>query len=354
MNINRVDLVNKLKQCMPGIETGNSLLEGADTFYFEGKRIHTFNDIISVSVDISGIVSGDLTGSVSAKEFYKILTKFRESDITIDPEDKQWILRSGKAKSTLKFRESVISNMVAELKLDKLTWKNLPDNFLDGLKLCRIPGNHTAFNGVAVDRNGMYSTDKIRVNKFNLSNDMERFWIEEKAHGEILKFDEMKEYSLSDFWIHFRSTAGDCFSVRRKRDTEKGICRYPFTQIDTIVFRASENRQEIGTDLPQELEEVLSRASVFSSDFDGHSVVHLVLSGKFIECSSSKTSGSYSEKIKWKADFKEEYQMDLAAGFLFESLKLSPKFSVANIGDSQSLVFFGDNFIHVMALIKSE
>ena len=84
MTIQRKELLESLKQCMPGIETGSAVLQGADSFVFHNGRIFTYNDSISVTVPIKneGLLEEGLEGCVRAEEFFKIINKVDNPQVT--------------------------------------------------------------------------------------------------------------------------------------------------------------------------------------------------------------------------------------------------------------------------------
>jgi len=71
MNVKRTELLKVLKQCLPGIENGNKVLEGADLFIFNKGSVHSYNDVISVSVPVKsdGLLEEGIDGAVRAEEF---------------------------------------------------------------------------------------------------------------------------------------------------------------------------------------------------------------------------------------------------------------------------------------------
>ena len=70
MKIKRTDLLDHLRMVMPGVETGKSILEGADTFVFTHDGIFSYNDSISVSIPIDT----GINGAVKSKEFFNLLS----------------------------------------------------------------------------------------------------------------------------------------------------------------------------------------------------------------------------------------------------------------------------------------
>ena len=100
-------LSSVLTVAMPGIETGNSTLSGADAFIFHSGRIYSYNDLISVAVPIeqAGLVEESIEGAVHADEFFKVISKFPSDEIEFEVAEKKWVLKNGKAKAELTLME---------------------------------------------------------------------------------------------------------------------------------------------------------------------------------------------------------------------------------------------------------
>ena len=49
-SIEKAKLLSAMSKALPGVEKGNSIIEGADTFVLSNNAIHSYNDNISVSV----------------------------------------------------------------------------------------------------------------------------------------------------------------------------------------------------------------------------------------------------------------------------------------------------------------
>ena len=99
MVIQKKELLDSLKACMPGIETGSAVLQGADSFVFHDGKIFTYNDSISVTVPIKndGLLEEGLEGCVKAEEFFKIISKFPADEIKFSVTEKgTWLLKCWK------------------------------------------------------------------------------------------------------------------------------------------------------------------------------------------------------------------------------------------------------------------
>ena len=75
----RIELLDALRKVMPGIGEKNILLEGADSFMFDGGWLKTYNDSISVSYPFnSGIKC-----LVKAQELFKLLNLLETDEVKI-------------------------------------------------------------------------------------------------------------------------------------------------------------------------------------------------------------------------------------------------------------------------------
>ena len=104
MTIQKKQLVESLKACMPGIESGSAVLQGADSFVFHDGKIFSYNDAISVTVPITqeGLLEEGIEGCVKAEEFFKVVSKFPADEIKFTVTEKgSWLLKCGKAKAEM-------------------------------------------------------------------------------------------------------------------------------------------------------------------------------------------------------------------------------------------------------------
>ena len=123
----RVELINTLKKVLPGVED-KSIIEGANSFFFDEKWVKTFNDSIAVSYPFET----GLKCSVKAQEFFKVVSKIESEDVRmVLLEDGRLQLSAGKTVVKMASMEAdTILKAVDNLSLLCLKWETLPKDFL--------------------------------------------------------------------------------------------------------------------------------------------------------------------------------------------------------------------------------
>ena len=127
----RIELLDALRKVMPGIGEKNILLEGADSFMFDGGWLKTYNDSISVSYPFnSGIKC-----LVKAQELFKLLNLLETDEVKIlILSDGKFQLSSGNTTlEMIVLSSEVFSSMVDNLALDSVSWIKLPEDFSKAL-----------------------------------------------------------------------------------------------------------------------------------------------------------------------------------------------------------------------------
>lgn len=347
MKVQRDELLKSLEKCLPGIEQGTSLLEGADTFLFQKNWVHSYNGSISVSVPFES----NLEGAIRAQEFYGIVSKLPSEQLTIVQREKIWLIKMGKIRIELVLMQQEIDNYVKELALDNVEWHNLSEVFQEAMKCCRMNvGSSDAYGGIFVKGASMASTDGRRINRFKLGEEMKTFWIRDNSAGELLKLGDLEQYGVSSGWVHFRNENA-VFSCMRLSDGN-----FPFEKMEKVLEEHKQESSDISNVLPESVGKAVDRASVVSMEVGGFKAVKLVLRKEAIEIFSRRSAGSYSEKILWKEPFKKEIEpvsvlidCDSARYALTRSRNFYVKQTEKN---TVRLVFFDDSFTHLIATLK--
>ena len=346
MKLNRLKLINDLKRVMPGVESGNSILDGADTISFTEDSILSYNDSIAVSVPVAtGIV-----GSVKSKECFALLQKLKGQEITAVVKNNNLILKCGDSKANLKLVESSIMEYLENLKLEELKWKKVKPGFMDALRFCRLNGSTSPYRGIYVNDDVMIATDEIRVAVAHLNGEYKPFWIDDCSVNELIKVNViMTEISVSDGWVHFKETDGAIFSCKTN-----DISKYPFDALYKIKSEKAIMKQgdAIGQ-LPPSFKEAVDRVAVLSEDLQGFSVVQLSLTSENIVLSCKREAGSIVETIAWETPLKinEEIKPSADAGFLIEACSKAMDFYVTTHKDNTFIVFNKEKFTLVLAAI---
>ena len=271
MKVSKSFLLGAIKKCLPGADTGKSLLEGADALVFDAGWLHSYNDAISVSVPVPEL-SG-LSGNVRAKEFYNVISKFSDLELEINSTEKSFTISGAKAHVEMTLLENAMKGRIAAV-LDSIEeWKALPEDFINALAACKFACNTSGMAGIFVNGVVMAATDEKRVNYWEMKAEMGQFWITDPSAGELLKFNGLSEYALSSAWLHIKTDSGVCFSCKRLADD-----RWPYAQVKKILATHETTEDDITNTMPKGVLPAVERASALYTDVNGQKAVQLVIS----------------------------------------------------------------------------
>jgi hypothetical protein len=294
---------------MPGVDTGNVVLQGADAFVFHDGKIFSYNDSIAVSVplDLVGMVEEPVEGAVHANEFFNVISKFSGEEINFEITDnKTWLLKCGKAKVEMTLLDFDFTSRLEGVAPDDNAWNEITDEFVSAIGVCRMPANKTPISGIFFSEKIVLSSDGMQINKFELKNNiLPTFWIADGSVNELLKIRGLKWIQLQGTWAHFKSVDGSIFSVKTL-DYSNG--KYPFERINTLMDTSKPKEGDFHATFPQNLFVAIDRANAFAIDISEHPVVRLTISGSNIEVTAERSSGKYSEKVDWDTEIKDEFE----------------------------------------------
>lgn len=346
MQLNRKNMLNILKKVIPGVETGNSILEGADTFLFTDEGIYSYNDSIAVfTPEPTG-----LTGAVKSKDFYTLLQKLKEDIIKVVPKKDLIILKCGNTTAKIKMVNSSILEYVANLQIDLLEWKKLDDDFVNALSLCKLNISNSPFRGIYVEKDLMFATDEIRIASHILGGKYDKFWLDDSIVNELLKIPTpFKKISVVKGWVHFQSEDRSVFSCKTN-----DAALYPIDELLRRKIDIAKQKGDPSGKLPVAFKESVDRVSVLAEDLSGFSVINLTFTAQDLIVSSQKQTGSIKERIDWEEELniKEDIQTSGDAGFLMEAVNKSFDFYITNRDDSYFIVFTKDKFTLILSTIK--
>lgn len=362
MNISRKVLLDSLKKAMPGIESGNAVLQGADAFVFHGGKIFTYNDSIAVSIplDIDGLVDEGVEGAVHADEFFKILSKFSADELNfVVTENNSWLIKCGKAKVEMTLMNFDFQERLEGVTPDEKLWMPVPTDFIEGIGTCKMLTNKTPMSGIYFTGKGIISTDGFQINRYTFKDEAKTpvFWISDNSANELLKFSSIKEVQLQGTWIHFKSEDGSVFSVKTL-DAQK----FPIEKIEKLMDTSEPKEGDLNATFPAELFEAVDRADAFAMEISDHSAIRLVLSSDKIEVSAERTSGKYAEKVAWGDDFKAEIEpitMYVDPTMMSFVAKRSLKFYLSKVTTKSGktiprFMFVSDNSQHLMTTFSEK
>jgi hypothetical protein len=349
MKLEKQKFLSAMSKALPGVEKGKSIIEGADTFVLQDNAIHSYNDNISVSVPFE--LDDDITGSIKSMDFFKLISKMPTDDIEIISEENVFKINSGKTEVELTKIDNKIVEYISTLKINQLQWKDLPKDFFEGLKLCYLPNNRDIHRGAFIFDTRMYSTDTIRINKYIMSESMDRFWLDDIVVSELLKIDNIEKYSVSENWVHFQSKDGVSFSCKRKDDSS-----YPIQVLDKWLEKVEKEETDIENVFPKGLFNVVDRVSTLSSQLDGLSAIRMTIMKDGIEFYSEKdVTGKIKEVLNFEQVFEKEVNIEIwvSPEFILETSKKVDGFYIKEIeqehGNKVTLVFYNDKYKQIVS-----
>lgn len=346
MKINRKEMISHLLKVMPGVETGTSILEGADTFEFTEDGIFSYNDIIAVSVPVqTGIV-----GAVKSKEFFNLLSKLKEDEFTLIQKKDTLIIKCGSVRAKIKLVVSATLDYLNNLDIANLEWSKVESSLIDAFRLCKLNSSNSPIRGIYVNGDVCYSTDEIRIANAALAVKYDTFWIDDSAAAELLKIaDGLKKISVGNGWVHFKSKDASVFSCKTNNAEI-----YPFMGLLEKKLETQKKKKDPTGKLPTSFKEAIERVSVLSEDLNGFSVVNMTFTKDELIISSHKDAGSVEEIIPWDEplEIKNEISTSGDAGFLIEAVNKSFEFYITKNGDDQFIVFTKDRFCLMLSTIK--
>ena len=347
MIIQREELLSKLKRCLPGVETGNSVFQGADCFIIRNNSILTYNTFMAVTVPFTS----DISCAIPAIPFYKTVSSFKAGDITLTQEGNKLKLSCGRAKAEFTTIDEQMYERFLKIMPDAPDWKDLPVNFNTTVKSGILHGTGGGLDGVFFHGHNMLATNFIIIVNMDLGMNMDRVWLNTKAAGELVKLPMLEKYCTNSAWIHFK-TGETIFSCKKLIDDN-----YPEEALLKNFEDFVQSENSVNGTFPAELSEVLKRAAIFAEEEADAHAVHCSIEGNILTVSSSKAIGAFSESVEITrndtADGKVEWKADIAQ--FKTAFENNPKasFYVSTVGKRSAMVFIGDNWRQVVGLLAN-
>jgi hypothetical protein len=303
MQLNKNDFLSAMKKAMPGVESSNTILQGADTFIFHDGFIHTYNDTISVSVHfpITNKAGENISAAIKAKDFYDLISRYEGDTISIILKSDMWIIKSENARAELTLLENNLIERIQGLKIDNKQLKKIPERFFEGLAICNFKSQSQISGVYCVDKN-IIATDNLKVNYYTLDDDIiTSFWINDDSVTELLKLQNPIKYYVSDSWVHFQTEDKTIFSIKRLNQEN-----YPYSKIIEFVESHKKEKGDITNELPNKLIDAVNRAAALSQNIESFDTVKLTFTKDHIEVFSQRPSGKYTENVPWEKPFKKD------------------------------------------------
>jgi hypothetical protein len=337
--INRAIFLSSLEKCLPGVDTGNISIEGADTFHFHKNTITTANNLITVNAPFAFPEPIDIF--VKALDFYNLIKRLSAVEIDLALKNDRIIVKAGKAKATLApltIKQETFSIQDA--------WKPLSADFIPSFELCYIPLNKSQMAGIFVNSKGIYSTDRIKINYVpHTCKDMTTFWINDIVIKAIIKYKDFSSFQYSDGLVGFRTDDGLEFIVKRLNDES-----YPIKIIENYMLIAEQAGDRL--DVPDELSDAITRAIPMA---DIGTITLDILQDKIV-VSSEKDTGIYEEEISYSGGLQDAVKIRVSCNHLLYGIKRGSHFKVLQMERGKdkfnTLIIYSDKGIHLINTLQ--
>ena len=325
MKVNRTSLISDLNKVMPGISTGTSVIEGADTVVFDNGHIYSYNAAISVDV-IESTPTG-LKGIVKGVDFYNCLNKLISEEIEVESTEKEWIIKDGK----IKVKMTLLNPGNTFERFKSLTpnesWVEIDgEDFNKALTICYMPKNNSKYAGICVKGKTFISTDSMLINRYVAKNEYPSFFISNEATAQLIKWNDFTHIEMNKNWIQFKSKNGTIFSVR-----SLAMEAFPFDQISAAIDGYVSLESILESSFTPEFYNAVERASTFSKEDEGHEVIDMNITTKGCVIKSERVSGNYEEEVSDIKSKDVDYNLELDINMIrscrsyFDTFKLAEK-----------------------------
>lgn len=343
MKVQRKVLLEILNKIRPGVATKDQI-EGGTHFIFEGDRIFTFNDQISISSP-SPI---NLNCSVPSQELHTLLNKLTDEEIDLELKDGNLKITAQKTKASLfVLNETESLKLIRSLDLETLNlWFTLPKDFLDGISLCMFSVSKDTTLGwmscVCVSEDMIFSTDDVRITKFKMCEKIENaFFLPLSSIKHLINFIPIK-YCLRDGWVHFCGENNTIFSIRMLDLAQPEENIENFFSIEGVKLFLPEN---------EEFKRAIDRAGIIEDkelEFDRK--VYIEIKGENVIIKSQKEGvGWIEEKIVLSSyDENLDISFRINPSFLKVVMEIMPSLTMV-VGENKCLLTSA-NFQHILAL----
>jgi DNA polymerase III sliding clamp (beta) subunit (PCNA family) len=336
------ELKKNLELVKPGIGT-NTSIDQATSIVFRDNCAYSFNDEIAVIAPLhsrSDITKDNTCGAVPAQKLYEFISKLpqdQEIEAFINSEKSEFFIKSGKSKAGIKMDCEIRLPLTEEL-AEPAEWVTLPDNFISALQrslgsAIRAGKEKPMLHCVHFTDNFVEACDTYRLTRSSL-----KLQINQDINIIACNLDRLKDYSpielgIGKDWVHFRNADNVRYCCRLIKE------KYPelghFLSVDGALL-----------ELPDDLQNALSRAEVFTDDKSKLSqVVYLSISRMGLEIDARDSYGWEREepmRIRYSGP---TIKFSTNPNHLREMLAISNKVVLG----PKSILIEGVEFVHVVA-----
>lgn len=338
MKIEKQQLQKAIETVKPGL-SNKEIIEQTTSFIFQGGKVVTYNDEISLSHPVEGL---DLEGAIKAEEFYKLLSKLKKDEIDMAIEGNEVQLKSGRSKASFTLTREIQLPFKEEIgEMGK--WKKLPNEFNRLAKFamgaCSTDMSEPVLTCVHVNEQGyLEGTDSYRITRCYLNGKMPvgTFLIPATSINQVLKI-QPTHIASGNGWIHFSNGDGAVISSRIYQSEFKDLS--PFMEVEGVEV-----------EFPASIVSSIEKASIFAKrDVALDEQIKIDIMPKKLMVSGKSDTGKFEGKapIQYEGD---KISFIIAPYLLLDILQET---SQCVIGDN-ALKFQGEGWEYVSVLQQME
>jgi len=332
------EMVEAIGKVDPALKDGK-LIEFAGLLIFDGKKLVSYGDDISVSVPLET----GFTAAVKADEFSKLIQKIPGDDFEIELKDGQLVISAAGMKagfSTVEFNEEAIPDWGQE---QVKKWSKLTDNFTGNLRFCVFSASNDPSYGVLcnvkVEEEKLVSSDNYRITESILPKKLPKMkqslLIPRKIALFLSGFD-LEKFAITDACAHYQDKTGTVFTHRLIAEEYPDVSEH-------LDIEGSELK------LPSTLTDALNRAKIIVSSDGGTEQVEVFIEKDKVLIRGEGIDSWIEEPIKHKYDG-DALHFVASPEHLVQILSYSNE---AVIGEN-AILFSGVNFRHAVCLFDAE
>lgn len=279
MGVNRKELLGVLEVVAAGL-ADKPIIEQSNCFVFSDGEVVAFNDELAVRTK-SPI---DINGAVQGQPLIELLRKLTEETLEIVASEGGLKVK-GKGRMAKVCMEVEVVLPVDEIEQPE-KWRKIPDGVLKAMRTayscCSMDESNFVSTCVHVASEHVEAGSNIQLIRCPVKTGVKRSFLLRRVAVNKICGMEPKEWAQTENWIHFRSN-----------DLVMSVRRYNMEYIDISEFLTVRGAE---TSLPKDLDDVLSRAQIFSADDPLNNRVKVSLAPGRMVIEGSGACGWYKEK----------------------------------------------------------
>lgn len=341
MLVDRESFLNLLECTRPGLEK-RGVVEQTCSFLFQGERVVTYNDEISVSAP----VPLDIEGAVPANELYKLLRLMADKEVHITINDNRVVINNNKHLIAKILIEPEILIPIHQLPTpDHTGWIAVDEDFIWKMRLALFSVSKNSAKPVLTClhwyNNTLEATDNLRVTRCTTNVPLPKgvkILFPNSSASALLRRNPTA-FKLVDDWLHFQVDHGAIFSCR----TFEG----KFPDLGRVLGVECNNAIKF----PRHFIKSLERAMVLADqDSLGEHRVKISIDNNVLSLKAAKDVGEFEDCFVARCDKNHAFWAEPAS--LIEILKHETRANFSNRDEDKGLFlkFEGDGFVHLIAL----